>query len=180
MRRAGFTSALRKPVRRHELVEQLLRARRPEPAARVETAPAQSGTPKLGLNVLLAEDNPINQRVAVRMLEKIGCTATVVKDGVEATIAFGRQPFDVVLMDCQMPGMNGLEATRAIRDSERRDMRERTPIVALTANAMHSDREACFAAGMDDFLPKPVRLESLTEALARVTGGERPAGSCDQ
>ncbi|HJT76418.1 MAG TPA: response regulator, partial [Gemmataceae bacterium] len=135
------------------------------PAAVPETAPAApAAAPRHSLRVLLAEDNAINQTLAVRLLEKQGHHVVVAGNGREALAALGREAFDVVLMDVQMPEMDGLEATAAIRRGEEGTGR-RVPIVALTAHAMKGDRERCLAAGMDGYLAKPVRPEELTRAL---------------
>jgi signal transduction histidine kinase/DNA-binding response OmpR family regulator len=125
------------------------------------------------LRVLLAEDNAVNQRLTVRLLEKRGHTVTVVQDGTEALAALQRQTFDVVLMDIQMPHMDGLEATQAIRAREQ-DTATRVPIVAMTAHAMQGDRERCLAAGMDGYVTKPLRPTELFEVIARLTA---PAAS---
>jgi CheY-like chemotaxis protein len=112
----------------------------------------------------VAEDNPVNQKVAMRMLSKLGCAASAVANGAEALEAVQTQNFDVVLMDCQMPEMDGFEATRQIRQL---GLTHRPPILALTANAMQGDRELCVEAGMDDYLTKPIELRILAEALGR-------------
>jgi CheY-like chemotaxis protein/HPt (histidine-containing phosphotransfer) domain-containing protein len=120
------------------------------------------------LRVLLAEDNAVNQRLTVRLLEKRGHTVTVVQDGAEALAAMRRQTFDVVLMDIQMPYMDGLETTQAIRAREQ-DTATRVPIVAMTAHAMEGDRERCLAAGMDGYVTKPLHPTELFEVIARLT-----------
>jgi CheY-like chemotaxis protein len=119
------------------------------------------------LRVLLAEDNKINQRVAGRFLERLGHRVTVANDGREAVERYRQEPFDLVLMDVQMPEMDGFEAVSAIREMER-GTGLHTPIVALTAHAMSGDRERCLAAGMDGYLTKPVRLASLVAAIDEV------------
>ena len=116
--------------------------------------------------VLVAEDNPVNQKVAVRMLERLGYRADVVADGLEAVEALTRIPYAAVLMDVQMPKMDGYEATAEIRRCEQVSGGH-TPTIAMTANAMESDREQAFEAGMDDFVPKPVKPGELEAVLGR-------------
>jgi len=135
-----------------------------EPAARASTD-ATAPRPLAGVRVLVAEDNVVNTKLAVMLLERFGCRVQTATTGVEALAALGRGPVDVVLMDCEMPEMDGLDATREIRRRERG--RRRTPIIAMTANAMDSDRERCLAAGMDDYLAKPVRAQALHATLER-------------
>jgi CheY-like chemotaxis protein len=131
--------------------------------------------------ILLAEDNPVNQEVAVGMLESLGCQADVVATGLQAVEALERGSYDVVLMDCQMPEMGGLEATRVIREREALPSSSHppvhTPIIALTAHAMPSDRAQCLAAGMDDYLSKPFTLEALRATLARWLSPQSAAAS---
>ena len=130
--------------------------------------------------VLLAEDNVVNQKVALRILQRLNAEVEVVKDGVEAVAAAGRSQFDLIFMDCQMPEMDGFQATAAIRAAE--DPSKRTPIVALTANAMQGDRERCMEAGMDDYLTKPVRRDELGRMLEKWVKSEaqRPVAAPNQ
>jgi signal transduction histidine kinase/ActR/RegA family two-component response regulator len=121
--------------------------------------------PRAVARVLVAEDNPVNQRVAVRMLERLGLHADVAKDGLAAIRCLSRRSYDLVLMDCQMPELDGFEATAQIRATE--EPGRRTPIIAMTASAMHGDRERCLAAGMDDYVAKPVRIDGLRTVLER-------------
>jgi PAS domain S-box-containing protein len=164
-----FVVSLTKPVKASQLYEALvgILAERPTEEARPaeeEVAPAD------GMRILIVEDNVLNQKLALGLLAKLGYEGEVVGTGVEALEALDRKKYDVVLMDVQMPGIDGLEATRRIRQR-----RPHGPprIVAMTANALQEDREACFAAGMDDYLAKPIRIEQLDEALE----WRRPAGA---
>jgi signal transduction histidine kinase/CheY-like chemotaxis protein/ligand-binding sensor domain-containing protein/HPt (histidine-containing phosphotransfer) domain-containing protein len=125
------------------------------------------------LRILVAEDNVVNQKVALLLLQQLGYAADVAADGEETLAALRRQRYDVILMDVQMPGMDGLEATRRIRDEWPIEGRPR--IIAVTANALREDRETCLAAGMDDYLSKPVLLEDLRVALSRGMGSAVPA-----
>ncbi|WP_316368033.1 ATP-binding protein [Candidatus Thiodiazotropha sp. CDECU1] len=120
---------------------------------------------RLAGRVLVVEDNPVNQAVVKKMLEKAGLSPITANDGVEAMDAMHQEQFDVVLMDCQMPRMDGYEATEAIRDRETTQGLMRTPVIAMTANAMAGDRERCLAVGMDDYLSKPVKPAQLENML---------------
>jgi PAS domain S-box-containing protein len=166
----GITRTLIKPVGRDELFDAI--------AMTVGSSPAMAGGPKRKpstfpaaaarpLRILLAEDNMINQRVAVAILDKLGHSVTVAVNGLEALAAFAVEPYDVVLMDVQMPQMGGFEATAAIRRIQQGG-KTRTPIIAMTAHAMVGDRERCLAAGMDGYLSKPIDARKLIEALETV------------
>jgi CheY-like chemotaxis protein len=121
------------------------------------------------LRVLLAEDNAINRKLAIRLLEKCGHTVTVAIDGAEAVAAVRDGEFDLVLMDVQMPNMDGLEAAAAIRALERGTARH-IPIVAMTAHAMKGDQERCLAAGMDNYISKPIQPDHMMDVIALATG----------
>ncbi len=116
------------------------------------------------MRILLAEDNVVNQRVALRILEKAGHSVVLARDGVEAVEKFNGQKFDLVFMDVQMPEMSGIEATARIREME---TGLRTPIIALTAHAMSGDRQRCLDAGMDDYLAKPIHASTLIALINR-------------
>ncbi|MEN3161049.1 CHASE domain-containing protein [Tistrella mobilis] len=163
-----FDAVITKPIRRAELIAALARSfDLPPPAAPAETPPALPVV--TGGRVLLVEDNTVNQVVASTILEKQGYRVAVVENGAEAIEACRADDFDLVFMDVQMPVMDGMEATRRIRTAEARGGRPRTPIVAMTANAMAGMREEYMAAGMDDFVPKPFRAEKLLAMAARWT-----------
>ena len=153
-------------ITRHALAERkripLAPASTPILSAEVDTR-SKPGQPKKTIRVLLAEDNPVNQMVAVKMLERLGCRVDVAADGAEAVTMSERFPYDIIFMDVQMPVLDGLQATQQIRArSDGRGVR----IVAMTANAMDGDRELCLAAGMDDYVSKPITTQALEAALA--------------
>ena len=163
-----FTAWIRKPARQSQLHDCLVRIWRPLRATNTQPVVHRKPHVSVSSRVLLAEDNPVNREVACGMLEILGCTVHQAENGREAVEAAATQHFDLILMDCQMPGMDGFTATGTIRHHEEHAQRAgRTPIVALTANAMEGDRERCLAAGMDDYLAKPFTLEHLAELLAR-------------
>jgi CheY-like chemotaxis protein len=139
-------------------------------AVPVEPAPSPrdllSLDPARTYRVLVAEDNPVNQLVAVRLLAKLGVEVEVVANGALALEALQRDVFDLVLMDCQMPEVDGYEATARLRELRDSASSPRIPVVALTANAMSGDRERCLAAGMDDYLSKPFTVDDLGRVLA--------------
>jgi CheY-like chemotaxis protein len=162
-----FNAYLGKPIHQSQLYDTLvgLLARETAPKA---AAPARPGidpetAARNPLRILLAEDNVVNQKLALRILQQMGYRADLASNGIEAVESVQRQAYDVVLMDVQMPEMDGLEAARKI--CARWGPQERPRIVAMTANAMQGDRDLCLAAGMDDYLTKPIRVERLVEAL---------------
>jgi two-component system sensor histidine kinase/response regulator len=169
-RQIGIASSLTKPVRQASLLAEIRRlvgAReetRPDAAPRPAAPTSRPAT--VPLRVLLAEDNPVNQRLAVAILSKRGHTVVVAGDGRQAVEAYERERFDVALMDVQMPELNGFEATAKIREQEK-STGDRLPIIALTAHAMTGDRERCLASGMDDYLAKPLNATALVETVER-------------
>jgi CheY-like chemotaxis protein len=167
-----FNAFLTKPVRQSQLFDTLIslaagRAHRatPAPASTAPKIDAELGK-RHPLRILLAEDNVVNQKLALRILQQMGYRADLASNGLEAVESVERQTYDVVLMDVQMPEMDGLEASRRI--VARWPNGERPRIVAMTANAMQGDREECLAAGMDDYITKPIRVEALVQALMQV------------
>jgi signal transduction histidine kinase/DNA-binding response OmpR family regulator/putative methionine-R-sulfoxide reductase with GAF domain len=166
-----FKAVLNKPLRQSQLFDTLMNLLAHDGAPRrVQAIVKPSMDADMGkrhpLRILLAEDNVVNQKLALRILQQLGYRADLAANGVEAVQSVERQPYDVVLMDVQMPEMDGLEAARVITT---RWAREQRPwIVAMTANAMQGDREECLAAGMDEYVTKPIRVERLVEALGRV------------
>jgi two-component system, sensor histidine kinase and response regulator len=169
-RELGVAAYLTKPVRQSELMDAILTALGTR--AKSEDKPTLVTRHSLResqnrLRVLLAEDNAVNQLVALRLLERFGHTVTVAANGKKALEAWEKGGFDAILMDVQMPEMNGWETTQAIREKER-STGGRIPIIAMTAHAMKGDDERCFAAGMDDYLTKPIRTEELMTVLEKV------------
>ena len=165
----GFDAVVAKPVRPSELLDGMATALGLREETRLARASAPDAGAFDGVRVLLAEDNQVNQKVAVTMLERLGCRVDVAGNGAEAVELAARLPYDLIFMDLQMPEMDGFEATAAIRRAE--SAGRRVPIVALTAHAMAGDREIGLAAGMDDYLTKPVRPEGLGGMLEKFIAG---------
>jgi CheY-like chemotaxis protein len=169
-----FSAQLAKPLKASQLYNTLLQLLTAGRAGEEAAEPVADGKrARSALRILLAEDNAMNQKVALRLLERLGYRADVATNGVEAIEALERQSYDVVLMDVQMPELDGLDATRRI--CERWPAETRPHIIAMTANALPEDREACFAAGMNDYVAKPIRAEELVSALKRA----KPLGNGD-
>jgi CheY-like chemotaxis protein len=180
-RNLGLAAYLVKPIKAAELrdaITSCLDTNHPGPSpkllapGRTSASPAPGETAVAPLRILLAEDNPVNQRVALHLLNKQRHATTVVGNGKEALAALEQQEYDLVLMDVQMPEMDGFEATRAVRAKEATTGR-RLPIIAMTAHAMKGDRERCLAAGMDDYVSKPVHAGDLYRALGAIPSESR-------
>lgn len=178
---AGVAAYLTKPIRDRQLHDCLV-AVMTQDRTRSQICPQHGALPlitrhslaeteaKADLRILLAEDNVVNQKVAVRLFQRLGYRIDVVTNGRDVVEALSRIRYDVVFMDCQMPEMDGFEATRFIRGREHSN---RVPIIAMTANALQGDRERCLAAGMDDYIAKPISIEALAEALDRLSSQRR-------
>lgn len=172
---AGFAVFLNKPVQQSELLDAILKV-----CIGTEREPAIPATTKrsqgffAGRRVLLAEDNVVNQRLAARLLEKQGFSVVTANDGPEVLDLFSRRRFDMILMDVQMPGVDGLDATRLIRQRER-STGTHIPIIILTAHAMKGDRERCLASGADDYLAKPIVPAQFAAVVQRLASAEGPA-----
>jgi two-component system sensor histidine kinase/response regulator len=177
----GAAAALTKPVKQSELWDAIVTALH-APAdvkRRTAAAPSKTGDAQRPLRILVAEDNPVNQQLALHLLERRGHSAVVAENGREALSALEKHKFDLVLMDVQMPEMGGLEATTAIRENEK-TTGQRVPIIAMTAHAMQGDRERCLEAGMDGYLSKPLDpkvFQQTVESMAspQSAGSEPPA-----
>jgi CheY-like chemotaxis protein len=165
--RQGFYSSLAKPFKQAALFECLDLTNIPDRPAPANSEPKSSSRVKNGLRILIVEDNLVNQRIALKMLENLGYGTDIAANGHEAIAAVLRNSYDAVLMDCQMPEMDGFETTREIRKLEAAGVR--LPIIALTANAMSGDRDLCLKAGMDDYLAKPIDLQQLDQVLSAWT-----------
>ena len=171
-----IAAGLMKPIKQSELFDAIVTAlgvslRREDEAAAPTTAPATTSPKRLRL--LLAEDNAVNQKLAIRLLEKRGHTVVVASNGREALAAVEREPFDAVLMDVQMPEMDGFQATAAIRAREQ-GTGTHLPIIAMTAHAMKGDREKCLEVGMDAYVSKPLQASELFEVVESLVGAEAP------
>jgi len=171
----SFAAYLTKPVKPSQLYDVLVGMFAGQPMRVEEPAARPRFDPQMGrdhpLRILLAEDNVVNQKVALRILERLGYRADVAANGLEVLEALERQSYDVVLMDVQMPEMDGEEATRRLRGQWPEERQPR--IIAMTAHAMAGDRERYLAAGMDDYVSKPVRVEELVEALGKCFSNRR-------
>jgi len=180
IRRAGFVADLRYPLTQSRLMDAIatatLQKSKPEESTAAPTGAMDNPHPLAGLHLLVAEDNEMNQFVVEETLLHAGCTCDIAADGILAIQALSSKHYDGILMDCQMPNMDGLEATRQIRAQEALSPDARhIPIIALTADAIQGDREKCLAAGMDEYVTKPIDTDALFTAIRSVVG--RDAGS---
>jgi two-component system, sensor histidine kinase and response regulator len=171
-RAVGIHAYLTKPIKQSELFNAIVRVVNPSVEVGPGTAPRQkeAGPAKGKLRVLLAEDNPVNQMVAKQILKKLGHRVTIVDNGRLAIAAAKTGKFDLIAMDVQMPELDGIQATAAIREWEK-ETGKHTPILAMTAHAMKGDRERCLASGMDSYVTKPIRIGDLEKAIAGLFGG---------
>ncbi len=178
LKEIGFAASLAKPIKRMQLLQALLRQlgvladevlirESALPPVTAAEAPRKEAAEKKPWRILLAEDNIVNQKVALRVLEKMGITADAVANGKEAVERLARSAYDLVLMDVQMPVMDGFEATRFLRRTDTGVLNPRIPVIAMTAHAMKGDREKCLQNGMDDYIAKPLRAGELAEILSR-------------
>jgi len=175
----GVSAHLMKPVKHSELLEAILLAVKPAlRSERFRGTPVVETSPLPPLKILLVEDGKTNRKMAVGLLTKWGHEVAVAENGLEAVDRWQEGSFDVILMDVQMPVLDGLDATRRIRELER-ERGGRIPIVAMTARAMKGDRESCLAAGMDDYVSKPVRKPELYRALSRCCVDAEPLPATD-
>jgi CheY-like chemotaxis protein len=169
----GIAAYLIKPIRQSELFEIICSSMQKSGPGKARASLLTRHAvreSKLRLNLLLAEDNPVNQKLATRLLQKMGHSVKVVENGRQALAAFMKDQFDVILMDIQMPEMDGFEATAAIREREKtQDGTTHVPILAMTAHALAGDRERCLEAGMDGYVSKPINVQELAEALENLT-----------
>ncbi|WP_394754466.1 response regulator [Crenothrix sp.] len=165
-KKTGFAAYLIKPIRKSDLYQCLLNALIPNSALpAVDNNSAKTGVTVINARILLAEDNQVNQEVAQYMLQGFGCSVDIAQNGLEALEAVKLKSYDLVLMDCMMPEMDGYTATTAMRRQQSTGQLHHFPIIALTANAIEGDREKCLIAGMDDYLSKPFKAESLLRMI---------------
>ena len=172
LQKVGFSAYLTKPVKQSQLYNCLAtviggRPDAEQSAGRIVTTHMVAEDRRRRVRILVAEDNIVNQKVALKILERLGYRADAVANGIEALEALETIPYDLVLMDVQMPQMDGFEVTRRIRSPESAVRRHDIPVIAMTAHAMKGDREKCLEAGMDDYVAKPVQPKALAEAIAR-------------
>lgn len=167
-----------KPVKRTALIQCLREALGKAPDA-IQRPPIAAGDALRGMRVLVAEDNPVNQMLVSRILEKLGVEVTLAQDGEDALARLAVETFDAVLMDCQMPQLDGYEATRRIRAGKAGAAAQALPVVALTAHVLSGDRDRCLAAGMDHYLTKPIHPAELATLLKKLRGGDAKAAGSD-
>lgn len=171
----GLAGVIVKPIRREQLLRTIQAALSREPVTANKAIPVAPGKnpwkqapgASRRLQILIAEDNPLNQQLAKRMMEKLGYRADIVCNGQEALRAISQAHYDMILMDCQMPAMDGYQTTRQIRQQERQRRQKHLPIIAMTADALDGDRQRCLESGMDDYISKPIDLKLLAEAIER-------------
>jgi CheY-like chemotaxis protein len=179
-RELGIAAYLVKPIRQGDLLDSILnvlgKAPEHKPLALITRHTLRETRHRT--NILLAEDNAVNQTLAVRLLEKRGYAVSVAGDGQAAIAAFEKDSFDLVLMDIQMPGMDGFETTAKIREKEKLSGKH-TPIIAMTAHALKGDQERCIAAGMDGYVSKPIRTSELLSAIDTQLASKRSAQTID-
>lgn len=170
----GFSACLRKPIRSGALYDAIVSVvgREETEESRIITAHSVKRQVAPSLRILLAEDNPVNQRVAQLVMKKLGYDITIVSNGREAVDILSNQDFDVVFMDVQMNEMDGFEATRIIRDPSSSVRNHSIPVIAMTAHAMKGDRELCLNAGMDDYIVKPIDVDALKTVLWNIERSE--------
>jgi len=173
MNRIGVAGYLTMPLKHHQVVSSLqvvlgMKEVAPDsPHHMVTRHSLKERNNKKRMKILVVEDNKVNQKVIAKILEKIGHQCDIAENGMEAVEAHASHVYDLVFMDCQMPILSGYDATRAIRSEEKKKDRRRTPVVAMTANAMQGDREKCLEAGMDDYIPKPVNKETVAAMVEK-------------
>ena len=169
-RELGISAYLTKPVRQSDLLDSVMSALGKKGVQKISANRLLPRASKRPVRVLLAEDHPVNQHLAIKLLTKWGHSVVVAANGRKAIEALEKEPFDLVLMDLQMPQMGGLEATALIRQKEK-DPHKRIPIIAMTAHAMKGDREECLAAGMDGYITKPLDAPLLFDAIENLHSG---------